>query len=145
MGHFYLTNGQPENALKEVQSAKKIEPEFGVIHFMEGLILYHLGKYAETKDAQKKALTLLTPGSSPSSSEVVASLAIVHNMTGRINRTEELLQKVLQANDYASTGFVYAAVAGHDKAFDAFKKVEQWGAFTTPTIRYLYPDFLSEI
>jgi len=47
LGQFYLANAQPENERKEVQTAKKIEPDYGVIHFMEGLILYHLGKYEE--------------------------------------------------------------------------------------------------
>ncbi|MCG2588660.1 tetratricopeptide repeat protein [Rhodohalobacter sulfatireducens] len=145
LGQIYLANAHPENALKEVETAKKIEPDFGVIHFIEGLTLYHLGRYQEAEHAQKKALTLLTPESSPSSSEVIASLAIIHNKKGRKNRAQELIKKVLQTDDYASAGFAYAALGEHDKAFDAFDKVKQWGAFTTPTIRYLYPDFLSEI
>lgn len=112
---------------------------------MEGLILYHLGKYEKADYALKVALTLLSPQSSPSSSEIFASLSMIHHKFSRRNRAYELLKKAIHADEYASAGFVYAAMGKLDKAFETFNKTNRWGAYSTPTIRYLFPDFLSEL
>jgi len=32
-----------------------------------------------------------------------------------------------------------------DKAFETFNKTNRWGAYSTPTIRYLFPDLLQGI
>ncbi len=145
LGIIYLANGLYEKALEEAVSARKIRPEFGLSQFVEGLSHYHLGNYSEAEFTLKQALELVRPNGSPATTEVLAVIAVTKSAKKKDQEVIKLLEQIKYGEDYFSTGLVLTALGDYDEAFNYFEKVQKWGAFSTPMLRYFFPELLRSV
>lgn len=145
LGVIYLANGLYEEALDESQSARKIRPEFSLSLFVEGLSLYHLGKYSEAEFILNQTLELIVPEGSPVYSEVWAVLALAKIAMGKKQEANTLLEELKSCKDYFCTGLVESALGNYDEAFSLFEKTDKFGPFTTPMCRYYFPEVLRPV
>ncbi|TVR33796.1 MAG: hypothetical protein EA390_03685 [Balneolaceae bacterium] len=145
LGVIYLANGLYEEALDESQSARKIRPEFSLSLFMEGLSLYHLGKYSEAEFILNQTLELIVPKGSPVISEVWAVLALAKIAMGKKKEVNSLLEELKNSKDYFCAGLVESAMGNYDEAFTLFEKTDKFGPFTTPMCRYYFPEVLRPV
>jgi len=145
LGVIYLANGMYQEALEESESARTIRPEFSLSLFVEGLSLYHLGKYSEAEFILNQTLELIVPKGSPVNSEVWAVLALAKVAMGKKKEANDLLEELKNSKDYFCAGLVESALGNHDDAFSLFEKVDNFGPFTTPMCRYYFPKVLSPI
>ncbi len=141
----YLANSKYREALEESKSARKIRPEFGLSHFVEGLSLYHLEKYTEAEFSLNESLKLESSNGSPIKNESYATLALAKAANGKHQEARNLLEKIKVNKDYFCTGLVEAALNNYEEAHNLFEKVEKFGAFTTPMCRYYFPDVLEPV
>lgn len=140
-----LANGRGAEALREAVRARDLQPGYGIAHYLEGLVLYHLGRLEEAGAALQRALERAPPGGSPAHAEIRASLAVVHCATGDIDAAREALARVRRAGHAFSEGLVLAALGETDPAFDAFARVTAWSSFATDHLRYFFPDVLGPL
>ena len=145
MGKIYLANKEFEKALDETKIARRMQPEFALTHYMEGIALYHLNNFSEVLFALKEALALARPGGVPSEWEVRAALALAHVATGNKSEAENLLSQIQRVEDPFSVGLVQAALGRYEEAFDLFEQVKEWGYFSTAFFRYFFPDVLNPL
>lgn len=145
LAEIYLANGRKEDALRETQGARKLQPDYPLAHFMEGLVLHHLGSLAEAGIVLREVLPLVQPGGVPSPAEVRALLALTQAASGEYARARELLALIEEADHPFSAGLVHAALGEADAAFDAFERVSTWGSFSTEHFRYFFPDVLGPL
>lgn len=141
----YLANNKYRGALKESMSARKIRPEYGLSHFVEGLSLYHLEKYPESEFALQESLKLEGSNGSPIKNEAYATLALTKTANGNHQEARNLLENMKDNEDYFCAGLVEAALNNYEEAHNLFGKVEEFGAFTTPMCRYYFPDVLDPV
>ena len=145
LAEIYLANGVEEEALREARRAREIQPEYGLAHFMEGLVLYHQRRLAEATTALRNALPLLPPQGTPTHAEVRAVLAVTHAASGDDAQARELLAQIEETHAPFSAGLVCAALGKTDAAFDAFERVRDWSSFSTEHARYFFPDVLGPL
>jgi len=145
LAEAYLANGRSEDALREARRAREIQPDYPLAHFMEGLVLYHVGMTAEATAVLTDVLPLVRPGGTPTLSEVRALLAVTQTASGDSTSARELLARIEEADDPFSAGLVRAALGEEQAAFDAFGKVSTWNSFSTEHFRYFFPDVLGPL
>ena len=141
----YLANNKYREALAESMSARKIRPEFGLSHFVEGLSLYHLGKYSESEFSIQESLKLEGSNGSAIKNEAYATLALAKAANDNHLEARKLLDKVKKNKNYFCAGLVEAALNNYEEAHNLFEKVDKFGAFTTPMCRYYFPDVLEPV
>ena len=146
LAHVYLANRRYEDALREATAARELEPDYWISHFMEGLSLHHLGRFAEASFLLEEALALVEdwPGA-PLAEPVQAALAVARVAAGDEAEGRVALSELKEGDNSAAIGLVLAALGEVDEAFAAFDSVEQWGVITTPMIRYLFPRILGPL
>lgn len=146
LAEAYLANGRGEEALREVVHGRTLQPEHALSHYMEGLVLYHLGRLDEAAKAVERALNLQGPNSAtPTRDEARAVLAVVRAGSGDSEGARELLARIEAGGDACSAGLVYAALGETQRALEAFEKVENWGQLSIEHLRYFFPDILDSI
>jgi TolB-like protein/Tfp pilus assembly protein PilF len=144
-GQILLAAGDAERALAEARSARALQLEFAVPLFIEGLSLYHLGRFPEALFALEEAQSLVNAGGSPSRSEVDTVLALTRLAAGDDSGARALSAPAASSGDAFSAGLVRAALGDHDAAVAAFESVGTWGAISTPLFRYSFPDVLGPV
>lgn len=145
LAEIYLANGEDGDALREARRAREIQPEYGLAHFMEGLVLHHRQQLAKATSALRKALPLIPPQGTPTHAEVRAALAVTHAASGDPTQARKLLDQIDETGDSFSAGLVHAALGEDDAAFDAFEQVRDWSSFSTEHVRYFFPDVLGPL
>lgn len=145
LAEIYLANDDAEAALGEARRAREIQPDYGLAHYMEGLILYHIDWYKEAKSSLRQALTLVQKHGTPSRSEIRALLALTYVATGEKDRPGELLGQVSEAGDWFSVGLIHAALGELDEAFHHFGKVRHWNSFAVEHFRHFFPAVLGPV
>lgn len=145
LASVYLANKKYQEALEESVSARKIRPEYGLSHFMEGLSLCHLEKYPEAEFALQESLKQENANSSLIRNETLATLALVKAAKGFNPEDRSLLEKIKNSEDCFCAGLVEAAMNNYEKAYQLFEKVERFGAFSTPMCRYYFPEVMGPI
>lgn len=135
----YLANGEYENALAQARRADEIQPSWGTARFYEGLALYHLGRFAEAESVLEN-LAVPWAGSGP-----LATLALVHVVSGDTAEARELLARIEESGHPFAGGLVHAALGEKDDAFDAFQRVGRWSEWPTLSVHYLYDDVLGPL
>ncbi|HMB97428.1 MAG TPA: BTAD domain-containing putative transcriptional regulator [Balneolaceae bacterium] len=141
----YLANKKYQEALEESMSARKIRPEYGLSHFMEGLSLYHLEKYPEAEFALQESLKQENANSSLIRNETLATLALVQTAKGLNPEDSSLPEKFKNSENWFFAGLVEAAMNNYEKAYYLFEKVDRFGAFSTPMCRYYFPEVMGPI
>jgi TolB-like protein/DNA-binding SARP family transcriptional activator/Flp pilus assembly protein TadD len=145
LAETWLALGEPREALGEARRARQIRPAYGLAHFMEGLVLYHLGRLPEAESALEAALALVPPGGTPSHAEVHAALAIVRAAGGDPAGARQRLAPIREAGDVFCSGLVHAALGEVDQSFAAFERVRDWRSFSTEHFRYFFPEVLGPL
>lgn len=140
-----LADGKGREALREATRARRIQPEYGLGHFMRGLALHHLECPADAVEALEEALSLARPGGSPSRAEVRAALAATLATAGDRSGARQHLAALERAADPFSLGLARAALGEEDAAFEAFRRVREWGSFETEHLRYFFPRALGPL
>jgi len=141
----YLAEGMYKDAMSEAKSARKLRPELGLSHFVEGLCLYHIDKYSEAEFALNESLKLEDSNGSPIKNETYATMALAKAANNNHQEARILLKKIKNNEDYFCAGLVEAALGDYEKAFQLFEKVEKFGPFTTTMCRYYFPDILEPV
>lgn len=145
LAEAHLANGEPREALREAVRAREIQPEYGLVHFMEGLILYHLRYLPEAESALERALGLVPPRGTPSHAEIHAVLAVIHVITGDRAAARARLARIDGATHPFSRGLVLAALGDVDGAFSAFEQIREPDSFSADHFRYFFPEVLGPI
>lgn len=145
LAEIYLANGDQELALREARRAREIQPDYGLAHFIEGMILYHMHRYNEAKSALRQALGLVQPLGTPSRSEIRAVLALTNSATGEKDRSRDLLARVRESGDWFSVGLIHASFGEVDEAFKQFGKVQRWNSFAVEHVRHFFPEVLGPL
>lgn len=145
LAEIYLAAGFYDKALTEACTARQMQPEMTLTHFLEGLSLYHLGRYSESLLALDEARLLVQERGTPSESEVMAVRALTHLAERNRMKAEELLEELTYTDDQCSTAVVLAALGKTDEAISLFTGTRDWNDFATPFIRYFFPDVLKPI
>lgn len=107
---------------------------------MEGLALYHLGRYEEAKPVLRRASGVyISPGH-------LATLALAELATGNRARAQEILADMKDGGEGPFwQGLVHAALGETEDAFEAFRRVDRWNDWPTLPFRYFYPDVLGPL
>jgi len=145
LGMIYLADGYLEKALREARSARKLQPEYGIPHFVEGLALFHRGRFPEAAVSLEETLSLAIPHGTPSQPEVWAVLTAARAAGGDRRGAQELLSRIRKAGDPFAVGLANAALGEHEAALAAFESVQRWGSIATPLFRYCFPDVLGPL
>jgi TolB-like protein/DNA-binding SARP family transcriptional activator/Flp pilus assembly protein TadD len=145
LAEAYLACDMPAEALREAVRARRIQPEYGLAHFMEGLVLYHVGRLVEAEAALERALDLVPAWGMPRHAEVNAVLAVIAASSGNQASARARLARIDGAAHPFSRGLVLAALGDHDGAMDAFARVRNWGSFSVDHYRYFFPGELGAL
>lgn len=139
LAEAYLATGEPWEALREAVRAREIQPEYGLAHFMEGLVLFHLGSLAEAEVAMETALGLVPPWGTPCHAEVHAVLAVIRTAMGDHAAARARLARIDGVAHPFSRGLVLAALGDVDGALSALERVRTWSSFSVDYFRYFFP------
>ncbi len=145
LAEIFLANEQSDAALQEARRARDIQPEYGLAHFMEGLILHHQGRLVAAVSALHRSLAQIATVGLPRRTEVQAALAMAHAADGDEAHAREWETLLDETRDPFSAGLVRGALGDADAAFDTFDQVGDWGSFETEHIRYFYPEVLGPL
>lgn len=145
LGEIYLANNAYKKALNEAHDARKLQPEYGVAHFIEGVTFYHLKKYSEAEISFKQALDLTDPNASLSHQDIQSALAVTQSAGNKFEEALEILYQVQHSKKLYAAGLIQASLGEYEKALKSFKEERNWGAFSTPMMRYFYPELLNPI
>ncbi|MEF8794854.1 MAG: protein kinase [Salinivenus sp.] len=141
----YLANNNPDDALREARRAREIQPEYGLTHFMEGLVLHHQGRSVAAASSLQRAQSLVSPRGSPEYAEIQAALAVTHAAAGDAPQAREHLREIDEATAPFSAGLAQAALGNVDAAVAALERVDNWGSLETEHLRYFFPDVLGPL
>jgi TolB-like protein/Flp pilus assembly protein TadD len=145
LGEIYMAGGRYEMALEQVKSARQMQPEFALNHLMEGLALYHLGRFSEALFALEESLMLSRPDGTPSKTEIQCVLGLTYAAAGNETEFQKLHHSLENSNDQFSAGMMEAVLGNTEKALVRFEAVGEWGYFSTAYLRYFFPDILGPI
>lgn len=145
LSEIYLANKNFEKALNESIDARRLQPEYGIAHYIEGICLHHLEKYTEAQISFNHALELTDPESALSHADIQSALAVSLAAGNKPDSAQEILNQLLHQKKQYASGLIHATFGDYDKALPLFIQEKNWGAFSTPLIRYLYPDLLKPI
>lgn len=140
-----LASGRPRDALREAAHARDLQPSYGLAHFVEALVLHHLGRLEEAAEALDRSLDRLSPGGTPTHAEVRALQAVVLAARGDPAGAREQLALIRRSGHAFSEGLVLAALGETDAAFDAFARVADWTSFANDHARYFFPRVLGPL
>jgi TolB-like protein/Flp pilus assembly protein TadD len=144
-GEIYMAAGRYEMALEQVKSARQMQPEFELNHLMEGLALYHLGRFSEAIFALEESLSLARSDGTPAMTEIQCVLGLTKSAAGNEAEFKEMYRSIRDNNDLFSSGMMQAVLGNTEKALDIFDDVAEWGYFTTAYLRYFFPNVLDPI
>ena len=145
LAEILLANDQAHEALREAVRARQIQPEYGLAHFMEGLVLYHLDRLPEAQSALETALDLVPPWGAPRHAEVHAVLAVISVARGDQVDARARLARIDGAAHPFSRGLVLAALGDTEDATAAFERVRSWDSFSVDHYRYFFPTELGPL
>jgi TolB-like protein/Flp pilus assembly protein TadD len=126
-------------ALREAVRARQIQPEYGLAHFMEGLVLYHLGRAREAESALETSLGLVPPWGVPRHAEVHAAIAVIRAADGDHANARARLARIDGSANPFSRGLVLAALGEVADAVATFERVREWDSFSVDHYRYFFP------
>jgi TolB-like protein/Flp pilus assembly protein TadD len=141
----YLANGRADAALREARRAREIQPEYGLAHYMEGVVLHHRGRLDDATAALQRCLSRVPPRGTPTHAEVRAALAVTRAAGGDRETARERGEQIGRAEAPFSRGLVHAALGAPERAFACFEEIRDWGSFTTEHARYFFPDALGPL
>lgn len=145
LAKIYLAAGKYEQALREARRAREIQPEFVLTYFMEGISLYHIGRFRQALFALNEAWSNTKSSSVPSRTEVGAALALVYAKLGEEMEVRKLLNKIRQTDDHVAAGLVEAALGQTEEALSNFEIVQEWGYFSTAYLKFFFPVIMEPI
>lgn len=149
LGETYLAVGDPDDALGEVRTAIDLQPQYGLAHFMEALVLHHLERYPAARTSLGRARRLVPEQGTPTHDEIDAVVALTFIAEGDTVAARDVLQRIgaSPASPEArfSVGLVHAALGDIDTALDIFTDIDRWGPFSNDHIRYFFPDQLAAV
>ncbi|HEX2166291.1 MAG TPA: BTAD domain-containing putative transcriptional regulator [Longimicrobiales bacterium] len=140
-----LACDRPGEALREAVRAREIQPEYGLAHFMEGLVLFHLGRTVEAEVALETALGLVPPWGAPRHAEVHAVIAVIRARAGDPEGVGARLARIDTAAHPFSHALVLAALGEVDEAIAAMVGVRSWDSFAVDHYRYFFPQELGQL
>lgn len=145
LAEAHLAVGSVADALREAVRAREIQPEYGLAHFMEGLVLAHAGRLDQACEALETAHGLVPPWGAPRHSEVHAVLALIAARAGDRAEARARLARIDGSADPFSRGLVLAALGEIEDAFTAMARVRTWGSFAADHARYFFPHELGPL
>ncbi len=145
LSEIYLANRLQEESLTEARRAREINPEYGLAHYMEGLVLYHADKFEEAVSAFEKALSIIPSRGTPTQNEVNMALAFTYHALGNKEWGLELKNEIYGRIDPFPLAMLQVLFGELDEAFTTFKRVQDWSSFSTEIIRYFFPKALSSL
>lgn len=138
-----LANDRPRPALEEAQRARSIQSGYGLAHYTEGVILYHLGQLDDARAALQPARSLVPPRGTPSHAEIEAVLALIGIATGDRAAGAAALERIDE--DVFSAALVHAALGDAETAFAVLERVNDWRSFSAEHLRYFFPAILDPL
>jgi len=135
----YLANGHYEQGLAQSLHNQQVLPSWPTAKLYEAMALYHQGRFA---DAQI-ALTDLSVGWTVDGAEAV--LALTYVAIGELVAARQVLADIEEREDYFSIGLVNIALDETELAFEAFNKVDDWGAWAALVMRHFFPEVLGPL
>lgn len=139
---LYLITGDREQALGAARDRGEVS-EWPTARFYEAVVLYHLGRYAESISVLED-LSIPWAGAGPR-----ATLALAHAAAGDGGRAWELLGSLVEDDAHPFlVGLVHAALGGDEAAFATFERIDRWttdARWPILAARYLFPDVLGEL
>lgn len=140
-----LANRRYDEALHQALRARELQPEYGLAHYMEGLVRYHRGELDAAVPALERARTLVPPRGTPTHGEVEALLALTYRAAENLREAEEAEGRIEREVDPFPSGLVLAVAGDVDGAFDAFRAVEAWSSHDVEHVRYSFPSVLGPL
>lgn len=134
-----LAAGRADEALAEAARARELQPEYGLAHFIEGLVQYHAGRPAEAEEALLAAAERVPPEGVPRHAEVHAAIAVVRAAAGEPAAARARLARIDGAAHPFSRGLALAALGDLEDAVAAFERVRTWDSFAVDHYRYFFP------
>jgi tetratricopeptide (TPR) repeat protein len=120
IGHFYIEQGEPAEALRHLDQATVADPRTGRYWDALGVAYIDLGLFAEAETPLRKAIAL-----DPKDGSAYNNLGRAYLMLRRLDEAESVLKKALALNPeggpiYFNLGKVYAARGELDSAIEAY-------------------------
>lgn len=140
-----LANEEMTMALHVVEKAIDLQPDYGLAHFIRGLILYHMGELPAAISEYEKVFDLVPVHGSPTHDEVLAASSIAYLESGDREMAQKSASAINADQAPFSKGLVLAAFGKEDAAIEYFRRVEKWESFSTDHIRYFFPNVLGEL
>lgn len=146
LAEAYLANGRVGEALDEAVHGREIQPDHPMSHFMEALVLHHLGRHDDVEDALDRTRALVPPhGRTPTHGQIRALRAASRAVAGREAGARELLRELDPGVEPVSRGLVHAALGETEEALDVLETVEEWGQLSNEYLRYFFPGVLGAL
>jgi class 3 adenylate cyclase/TolB-like protein/Flp pilus assembly protein TadD len=136
----HMVTGNPEKALVEARRVGELSPSYTTADFYEALALYELGRYEEVR-------SVLTPLSVSIAGKVTVpwaglgpdvTLAIAHVAAGDSAGARVILAGIDTDTYPFAAGLIHAALGEPERAFGAFRRVDQMTAWPCLAIHHHY-------
>lgn len=143
LAEAYLANDRGPEALREARRGREIQPEFALVHFMEGLVLNQIAQPDLAIAAFERAFELVEKQGTPWPADVRGVLASAYVQAGREAEAKNLMKVLAPAEEPFACGLVHAALGDTDAAIEAFGTVSHWKSLQPEIIRYFLPHVLN--
>ena len=138
-----LVGGEHELALRSLQPTSDLIQEWPTNRFYEGVVLYHMGRYADAIEVLT-GLDIPWTGLGPQ-----ATLALSYAAAGDLGSASRILSEMENRDAHAFlTGLVHASLGDSETALASFESIDNWtidADWPVLSARYLYPDVLDPL
>jgi TolB-like protein/Flp pilus assembly protein TadD len=138
-----VIEGDSQFALEVLRSERDLVQEWPTIRFYEGVVLYHMGRYADAKDVLRD-LSIPWAGAGPAAAEALASVAL-----GDMAAATSILVELKESGAHPFlVGLVHASIGDYEAAFTEFDSIKDWtidADWPVLAARYLFQDVLGDL
>ncbi len=135
----HLTNGDPAAALRQALRVRELQPDWTTGPFFEALGLFHLQRFDQAALLLQN-LSVEWAGSGPR-----VTLALAQIKTGKEMLARASLEEFERAGDPFSAGLIHLGLGEKQRAFAAFRSVDDWSYWRALSLHHLYPEVLAPL
>lgn len=147
LAEIYLCNGFYGEAYMEAVRGREINPDYGLAHFIEGLVLFHKGSFKKAAQVLERSMEIIQPQGTPNLVDVKTCLAYTYFALGNKEYGKILMEELREPEEkhILSLAMLQVLYEELDKAFFNLDKIQFWSAFSTEQLRYFYPRELASL
>jgi TolB-like protein/Flp pilus assembly protein TadD len=135
----HLARGDAAGAVHHARRVRELHPDFSTGAFLEGLALYHQGRFAEARPRLHGVDVAWAPAAA-AATRALADLALGDTAAARAT-----LSEIDGAAHPFSHALVRSALGDTAGAMEAIAAIERWEYWPTFALRYFFPEILGPL